>query len=94
MIDDVAMDFANAIPDSEESVIRMFPVPAQSNLFIHGENIAAGDLICVYDSKGVLVVSQYAAGLDEKVDVSRLNPGVYCVVINGLKTIQGRFIKQ
>jgi len=94
MIDDVAMDFANTIPAGEELSIRMYPVPAQNHLFMHSENMAAGDLICVYDSKGVLVLSQIARGHEERIDVSSLNAGVYCIVVNGLKTTQGRFIKQ
>lgn len=69
--------------------IKIYPNPTTDHLVI--EKIKVGDIITVIDPLGKVVIEQSAVAIEEVIDVSKIKPGFYFVVV-GHKT--KRFIKE
>ena len=68
----------------------IYPNPATNTIQFSGVDIN-GRLITVYDLSGVRKMT--LVGKQQTLDVAKLQPGMYFVIISGVKPITGTFIK-
>lgn len=70
---------------------QVYPNPAGSTIKFSGVDVA-GKYITIYDLSGVR--KMMVVGQQQTLDVSGLKPGMYFVVIGGMKQVTGSFIKE
>ncbi|MCB0580521.1 MAG: DUF5050 domain-containing protein [Phaeodactylibacter sp.] len=80
---------ATAEPD--KGSFRLFPNPAGNWLAVEGPETGAE--LSIYDQLGRQVMAANLAGGQQRIDVSRLNNGIYFLVLRGEKIFTQRFIK-
>jgi len=87
--------FGTGIPEYPESVLRLYPNPANQmlNVELDGMENPQG-VITVMDMAGVVVHAQECYSMVTQLDVSRLKSGIYVVVFrNGNGKIVKKFVK-
>lgn len=89
-----------ALAEKASASVKTYPNPAINNLSVQFEGFNAGSntYIQLLDAKGTLVQTIQAGAVEkgnQPIDVSKLNPGLYFVVIqNGNKVFREKIIKQ
>lgn len=73
------------------NAFKIFPNPARNTIRFSGVDVV-GKLITIYDVAGVR--KQLMVGQQQTLDVSGLQPGMYFVVIGGVKQVTASFIKE
>lgn len=94
--DDVKIHDATGIETSEENVLKIYPNPASSEIFITIPDGVTGKNLCsVYNLSGMLCQSVVFQGNGyERLDVSALQAGIYCIMVtNSQSTYHTKFFK-
>ncbi|WP_343688661.1 cellulase family glycosylhydrolase [Chitinophaga sp.] len=73
------------------SAFKIFPNPAKTTIRFSGIDVT-GKYITIYDLSGVR--KKVVVGQQQTLDVSGLQPGMYFVVIGGVKQVAASFIKE
>ena len=91
---------ATTVTDQSTASVKAYPNPAINNLSVQFEGFNAGSntYIQLLDAKGLLLQTIQAGAVEnghQPIDVSRLTPGLYFVIItNGNKVFREKIIKQ
>ncbi len=86
--------FANDINDINSIKIKIYPNPVNDEISIEGYSYSERDSLKIINMEGVQVMQMSMENI-EKIDIKRLIPGSYIVIIkSNKKTYQGKFIKQ
>lgn len=87
-------------PAVHTTTVKVFPNPAASYLSVQYQGLddAAGTIIQLLNAQGVLISTTQAGNIqngNETIDVSRLTPGLYFVIVkNGKNVFREKIIKQ
>lgn len=73
------------------TTVKVYPNPAKNTIQFSGVDVA-GRYITIYDLAGVR--KKVAVGQQQTLDISGLQPGMYFVVIGGVKQVTLSFIKE
>ncbi len=105
--DELAAAFRNALKGtpvenkfSDGSTMTLFPMPANNKLNIEISQVQNGATLQFYDLLGNKIMSDHVLQTNATraiitKDISKLPPGVYFIrLINGRKTLSGKFMKQ
>ena len=86
-----AAPLITAINDKQVQQLKIFPNPAVENVFI---NVNEPSEIGIYNTVGILVKQQLTTPLQNAINISDLNPGIYFVkMMNNDKMVQKLIIR-